>query len=75
MVQYPRLYNTSIYFDFSLKASNCTEQPPALSPNNVMLFESPPNSDIFLCTHFKASNCCRYNIKKNSFHIKSLILV
>ena len=29
--------------------------PPADSPKIVILFESPPNSLIFLFTHFKAS--------------------
>ena len=35
--------------------SVATLVPPADSPNMVTLFESPPNSSMFSCTHFNAA--------------------
>lgn len=34
-----------------------TADPPALSPNMVTLFLSPPNSSILFCTHLNNSRC------------------
>lgn len=48
------IFDNQIPLALGESTSKCTADPPALSPNMVTLFGSPPKCPTFFLTHFSA---------------------